>query len=124
MTLGSRPKAVILPKLAFVCLNVPSACFVKVAETFGFPGFRWLNALIKSVLNRSRKFSRHRKFLTREISQLCTPGPIIIPRPDVPKVVVAGEKAAVLNHCVIVSGPFGSAIRFGLVLPPFCNKSP
>src|SRR5215510_13217665 len=114
MTLGSRATAVILLKLAFVCLNVPSACFVKVAAVVGFAGFRWLNALIKSVLNRTRKFSCHRKFLTREMSQLCTPGPIIIPRPDVPKVVVAGENAAVLNHCAIVSGPSGSAIRFGL----------
>src|SRR4029453_12733479 len=124
MILGSRATLVTLPKFGFVCLNVPSGCVVKVGDKFGNPGLRWLNALTKSVLNRSLRFSRQRKFLTNEMSQLCTPGPITIPRPDVPKVVVAGANAAVLNHCAIVSGPSGSAIRFGLVLPPFCNKSP
>src|SRR5258705_634174 len=103
MIRGSRATAVILPKLVFVCLKVAS----NVGSTFGLPGFRWLNALTKSVLNLPLRFSRQRKFLTREISQLFTPGPMMIPRPAVPKVVVAAANAAVLNHWAIVSGPLG-----------------
>ena len=97
----------------------------------GIEKLTWFAALKDSARNWILAFSPSPKFLMRPRSRSNKAGPMMIPRPELPKLNCAGkEKQLVLNQCAIDRLPearLPSQVRMGLVLlvvlPTFA-KSP
>src|SRR5579871_4831530 len=93
--------------------------------------FTWFTELKASARNCSRRFSPSPKFRIRPRSRSNKAGPVMIPRPELPKLYCAGnEKQLVSNHFAIERLPDDRLplhVRIGLVLLvvlPTLDQSP